>query len=435
MAGACEAPREETMIACAQCKTTNTLDSVFCRRCCAALAADVLVEARAELDALVTKGTAAFEDGRVDDAMAIAEEAVLTDPTHANAHALKGMIHERRGEIAKALEEYERVCDLSPDSTLDRIRLSGLRSALAERATATSDRRTPLLAGVSAAVLLACVGIAAAKMMPAAKSAENSAPTGSNLVASSALPNRDDTSSATDRTVPNRPKTTLMDGDVAPVGAADAAGPAMEAPSLGASRGTSLPRAQNDRPSRMTGEIDISPMPINPGPIGPTLPNVNNGTSYPSQPPVARPRSIDPAPTAQDAPPVANNPAPRSTTKPKADGQIDIQIEKGSGNATEAGGNGAEALNRVAKAHAQGGDFDRAARAYERALAAGADPATTNQRLAQAYERMGRKNEAKQAYNRSADGYRKRMASGKGDDRDRNGLESVSQAMKVLDRG
>lgn len=444
--GSLRVPKVKTMIACAQCKTTNTLDSRFCRQCGVELAPDVLVEARAEFDALVAKGTQAFEDGRIDDAMAIAEEAVRTDPTHANAHALKGMAHERGGEIAKALEAYERVCDLNPNSALDRVKLTGLRAALAERATAAPDRRTPLLAGASAAVLLTCFGIAATKFAGGPKT-DTAAPIAANtsgLVAKAEGPAADalgsDESPVTNQRIASGTNTTLGPDDVPPVGSTNTAstdGTILNGTGT-PTRSGSLPRPRPDAGGGLSGQLP--PMEISPalpqGAISNTLPNPNGSPSYPTNKGQKPPsRSIDPTPTpqAQDPAPMSN--VPRSTPK-KNDGVIDIQVEGGSGGTSApTTGNGAEALSRVGKAHAQGGDFDRAAKAYERALASGADPAATNQRLGQAYERMGRKADAKAAYGRSADGYRKKIATGKASDRDKNGLDSVNQAMKVLDRG
>ncbi len=455
------------MVACAGCKTTNTLDSAFCRRCGVELAPDLLAEARRELGALVEKGTAAYEDGRIADAAAIAEEATRTDPAAPDAWALMGMVHERRGEVAKALESYERVVELNPDSPLDRLKLSGLRAAIAERAVARPDRRTPLLAGASAAVLLACVGIAAVKLT------NRPAPVPASLAGAESASAARETETVRERavaTAPFRTATTLAPGDVPPVGANNPAptgtagagetpdpsgDPSGDAPTSGGrARSGSLPAPRadrsSDRPSDRSGnrpprlEGSLPPMEISPAP-GNTLPG--NTLPNPAAPPTkaasrngaGRP-SLDPDPTVQPPPATGGGPATAPRPRPRGDGQIDIQVTDGAGKTPRPrtggnGGNGAEALTRVGNAHLTGGDNARAASAYENALRAGADPAGVNQRLGQAYERMGRKAEAAQAYSRSAESYRRRIAAGKGDDRAKNGLDSVNQALKVVGRG
>ena len=456
------------MVSCAQCKTPNTLDSAFCRKCGVELAPNVLAEAREELGKLVEKGSAAYEDGRIEDAAAIAEEATRTDPVNANAWALAGMVHERRGEVAKALEAYERVVELNPDSPLDRLKLAGLRGAIAERATARPDRRTPLLAGVSAAVLLACVGIVAYKLLNRAPATAETGLTASATAASdlnSIPPGQVTDGRAVGRVTNSGLLTTLEPGDVPPVGSNNPGTPDATAGSSGEGAGAygsgsggrsrGLPPARRDAPPTMEGSLP--PMTITPNG---TLPGASGTPNYPTSPPVktapttpATSRNLDPDPTPQggggSASGGASSDAPKTKSSgPQGPGQIEIQVTdgsaggaKGSGgrasasNGAGSGGNGAEALTRVGNAHLTGGDAARAAKAYEGALRAGADSGAVNQRLGQAYERLGKKAEAAQAYARAAASYKERIAAGKGDERTKNGLDSVNQALKVLGRG
>ena len=433
------------MIACAQCKTTNTLDSLFCRRCGIELPPEALTEARAELARLVGVGTVAFEEGRIDEAMAIAEEASVTDPSSANAFALKGMIHERRGEVAKALECYERVVDLNPDSALDRIKLSGLRAALAERATTAPDRRVPVLAGLSAAILLGCVGIGVAKMVEGSRTT----PIATTTLSPETTPRDGLLASATPTLPTQAPAASpanLAPDDVRPVQNTSETSNTIPTPSNG-----ELPRARNDRgnssnrPSNMVGSLP--PMGISPalpeGSIGRGLPSPDGTRSLPTQPEPRNPvsRNIDPTPGAVETP---RNTAPQiaSTRAPKGDGTIMVSMGRGSGNSSDASsggveptGNGAEALLRVGNAHLQSGEYAKAASAYEKARGAGADSGSVNQKLGQAYERLGKKSEAISAYSRAERSFQERLNGGKSDERAANGLNSVQQAQKVLGRG
>src|SRR5690349_9064710 len=148
------------MLACKHCSTPNSLDSTFCKKCGTAVPADLKREASLQLDKLVDEGLAALNAGRTSEALAIADSAVATDPTHLGALHLKSAVHERRGEIADALESAERIVELNPDSELDRIKRNGLRSSLLNASTpVVPDRRVAFVAAAAAMVLVACTGI------------------------------------------------------------------------------------------------------------------------------------------------------------------------------------------------------------------------------------------------------------------------------------
>ena len=89
------------MVACKHCSTPNTLDSTFCKRCGTALPEDDVLAGKEKLDALIAEGNKSFNEGRTDEAMAVAETALASNPTSTNALSLKVLCHERRGELAE----------------------------------------------------------------------------------------------------------------------------------------------------------------------------------------------------------------------------------------------------------------------------------------------------------------------------------------------
>ncbi|MCH7945975.1 MAG: tetratricopeptide repeat protein, partial [Armatimonadetes bacterium] len=90
----------------------------------------------------------------------------------------------------------------------------------------------------------------------------------------------------------------------------------------------------------------------------------------------------------------------------------------------------AETLIRVARNHFIVGDFAKAADAWEKALVAGASPASTNQRLAQSYEKLDRTADAIAAYKRAIQAFEQRDQN---DERVKSALDSCRQALKLLE--
>jgi hypothetical protein len=96
-------------------------------------------------------------------------------------------------------------------------------------------------------------------------------------------------------------------------------------------------------------------------------------------------------------------------------------------------GAGVQALLRSASQQFQAGNLSASATTYERALANGADPISTNQRLGMVYERLGRNGEAINAYNRVIQAAQNALASGGGNSsRVQNALDTAKQAVRAL---
>lgn len=390
---------------------------------------------------LVTQGQRVLGQGRAEEALTLAESVLEDMPSSVSALALKGDALERLGEYAGALEAYEKVLELKPDSALDRIRASQLRRQLQdpelEQEFAPSHKRH-LLMGAAAAMFVLAVGIPVLWAVSQPQKSSSSTEVASN------------TSGYLAENFPN----------IAPVpsGANDGNGQRSAVPPSAddaAPRQTNEGRSQSSVVSGYTPPSGSSRLQGNEnlGAIEPVTPVIQgNGIDIGVRP--TTPPEVDPRPTlgggngggggADDPSPI--NPG-GSVTKREDPGIINIQPSASSGNSGRVGGTGSqdasgddeaarqssETLIRVARDAFVKGDYARAADAYEKALRQGASRGSTNQRLAQCYERLGRKGDAIAAYERAIAAYQATLSSGSGDSsRVQAALDTCRQALKTL---
>lgn len=421
------------MVICDACKEKNTLDGNFCRACGAKLPEDARTAALADNQETVAAGQSLFGTGRIAEARLMAESVVDSDPHNVAALALLGDCLEREGLYSEALRCYEVVVGLNPDSALDRIRLSQIRKKLAapSRNGLLGDRTRTLtiLASVAAAVLLFSAGTAIVLATRPKDSATASAsadptlgerlpftgpspiPQGNGQVAPPETENANSQSPVTEMTGPAA--RTAEQGDTGAIVRRDSraiGGPSIQNP-------VTAPR----------GPIAGSYRPVDPFTVTPErLPSTNVGSSTPANP-------DDPKPVTSGSTGANSGNTRRAV----------VEIRPSNTGGTNVGGsttmsdrdraNEAETLLRVGRQHQMSGDNGQASAAYERALKAGADPATTNQRLAQVYEKQGRKGEAAAAYRKAGAAFDKKLQDGKGDKKLLEAqAESCKQAAKLL---
>lgn len=419
------------MVSCSKCSTPNSVDSLFCKHCGAEIATEVRSEAQQKLQDLVSEGYRIFNEGRTDEARLVAESVLAEEPSSASAISLKGMCHERQSELALALECYERVVELNPDSALDKIKVTHLRQALAGKVLATPEpRRGRAIFGALAATgLVVAIGAAiAAFSQPKNAIAQNREATG-NLDSQtlpfspapaglpSPKPNADTAAAETTR---------------APAGDNIAATPprtpsaGSTIPSWGRDNSIRLPRVEDG-----IGSSDQRPLAVAP-PIGPA-------TVVRDPDPVMEAGDVDPVVEGSRGSGLSRvasggDPTPKSTERPSI---IDIRLTQpaGSGNAGEPGANanGVEALLKTANQQFLLGRFPQAANTYEAALRAGANPGQVNQRLGQVYANLKRDSDAANAYRRAIASYEGALRNGSGNaDSLRSAIESCKAALKNL---
>lgn len=419
------------LISCKNCMAQNSLDSTFCKKCGTTLPDDDLRQAREKLETAVADGFRIFNAGRTAEAMQIAETAVRANPISTAALSLKAMCHERLGQISEALECHERVLEIDPDSMIDKIKVNDLRNLLVARTSvaAVPDRRMAIVSAVAMIVLVLSIGVVVARSGGKADSKlATNAPVTTNP-ADVAKGSRFDppVTPPPGQSQPNDKPNAPAGGTAAPSGGTTPPAPATN-------------RGGGDAPIRLPeGGTNGRGLPS---------PNGNEGDMGPGYGPVFVNPGIVKTPVATDhsvqkttVPEGGGDPPPVDTPpqKKEAPGIMDIRIVSGRGatpsdpNDPGSHSNGVEALLRTARSQYQIANYSAAATSYERALRAGADPASGNQRLAQCYEKLGRNSDALAAYGRAITSLQGAIDSGRGDkDRLSAALDSCKQAVKVL---
>ncbi len=407
------------MISCKQCGSHNGLDSTFCRKCGTVIGEIEIQEGRAKLDILTAEGNAAFTEGRTDEALAVAESVLFSDPDSVPALWLKAICHERRDEIAEALDCADRIVELNPDSELDKIRRNQLRSKLSTQLQVYErpDRRVALAGAVAAVVLVLCIGVLAANTAKGRTSSET--------VAVNTVPNRVQQPLGPSETNPTSGSQVQQGGTqqlVQPGNQGANGGGALQPGDVPPIRANTSPD-----PERPTVRL--------PNLAGPELPNVNGGVrpfdigTIKSEPPSNPPQK------AQNDDPVVIPPGSGEEAKPENDGSIEIKVYGGGNNAKSAGAeaNGAKAQSMIAKEQFLMGNYRKAASLFEQAIRSGGDPISLNQKLGQSYEKMGQSGDAVQAYRRAVQAADAALGSGRGNpDQIRSAKESAEQALRNL---
>lgn len=415
------------MVSCRQCNSQNSLDSAFCKKCGATLDASDIALASERLAATISDGNRLFADGRTDDALMVAETAISSNPSSAAAVSLKGMCLERKGMLAEALQCFEQVVALQPDSTLDKLKVNDLKNMLVVEkfeVNRVPDRRVAVVGAIAATVLVVACGALFAKVNASSKPTDDS----SKLVA---MNGATDSVRRFDEVLPKDPQTQAP--------AVQPNNQSQVDPNVGLNPGNALDGNGAQRPDRSRENLNIQPY------TGRTIPKPNGGEDGSFDPIVINPEQVpkvgNTGPTGPATPPKGTDEDPKDLTlptnppediKPKNDpGIIEIEVSKGSPNRGNGGGaeapingNGRQALLATARSQMQSGNYSAAANTYERALRAGADSGSTNQRLGQCYTNMGRNSDAIAAYTRAASSFEKSGNS--------QGVDACRQAIKVL---
>jgi len=153
---------------CPNCGTTNGQTNKYCRGCGTRL--DVLVSRESEDAAVGARADEVslgeelfavhelFESGDLDAALQKSEELAAENPGSASAHAIVALVSERKAEqelsegnaergrdlLRRAIDSYEAIIDLNPDSAADRGKLASLRMKYTGHAAAASNARLRL---------------------------------------------------------------------------------------------------------------------------------------------------------------------------------------------------------------------------------------------------------------------------------------------------
>ncbi|MBI5708578.1 MAG: tetratricopeptide repeat protein [Armatimonadetes bacterium] len=430
------------MVTCTHCNTKNSIDSHFCKSCGKELEKAAIDQAQTDQAGLVAEGYRKFNDGKVMEACLIAEAVLEEDPGSVAALSLKAMCREHEGQLAEALELFERVVSLKPDSALDKIKVTHLRSLIAAKlqtAPPAPDRRTAIIGALAATVLVVSVGIALAGFLnPGGEVASNSGKGGTDsqtpVNSSPPIQNPADPNAAGASPGTANPS----DGAQAPGGAG--------APGTGGGAAPGPLTNPGDSPPGIGDNSSVPPLGIG---IRPDA-GIGRGTDQGTRPnqgggggggansnPGGGNSGGDSQPDGPD--PVVGGGNARggssSTGKP-AVYEINVSGSGGQGNSGgSTGGNDsmtADTLFRTGLRQFQLGDYQGAARNFQGALKAGADPGRTNQRLAQCYQNLGQTADAISAYTRAISALEGAIKSGKGSAGTQSALDACKAALQVL---
>jgi len=191
---------------CPNCNTNNAKTNKYCRQCGTRL--DVLVPREPEPVPAASADEVAlgeelfaslelFERGEIDAALERSEKLASDNPASASAHSIVALVYERKAESAladgdsegardllrRAIQHYEAIIDLNPDSAADREKLALLRLrqtgqptrldpkvsfgpdvGIGEREPSIAERLrrvpTPAIAGAAAFVLVVALVVA-----------------------------------------------------------------------------------------------------------------------------------------------------------------------------------------------------------------------------------------------------------------------------------
>ena len=153
---------------CPNCGTTNGQTNKYCRGCGTRLdvvvsreSEDAAAGARADEVSLGEELFAVhelFESGDLDAALAKSEDLAAENPGSASAHAIVALVSERKAEqelsegnaerahdmLKRAIDSYEAIIDLNPDSAADRGKLASLRMKYSGHGAVGSNARLRL---------------------------------------------------------------------------------------------------------------------------------------------------------------------------------------------------------------------------------------------------------------------------------------------------
>ncbi|MGD8239323.1 MAG: tetratricopeptide repeat protein [Armatimonadota bacterium] len=113
---------------CPDCGRRNPEPAQFCSECGTPFGGE-RPDARAPLmepHELVRQASELKDLGQLEGAIELCRRAILAEPRHRGAHALLGLLYERKGQTPSAIREYRVVLEIDPNSTAEREKLSML---------------------------------------------------------------------------------------------------------------------------------------------------------------------------------------------------------------------------------------------------------------------------------------------------------------------
>jgi tetratricopeptide (TPR) repeat protein len=349
----------------------------------------------AQAERLMREAMSLYEQGRLEEALLACEGALALDEKFAPALSLKGLIHERRGQISEAIAAYERVQAVNPLSVSERARLEALRRQRSAAARLAPSR--PLWMETLPAVL-AFLGAGMILLMGLFLIMRWTAP------APVSPP-------ATASTAPAESRSETQPPSVPP--------PAAETPAPSTPPQAVVPPVMVD-PSR----VALAPAEAPPPPRGaiPTLPAPDSNAVSESKP---------------------QTPSPPAKVDTNSEVMPDVKVEETQRGVYEirvqrvgAGQNAQRTQNRAsndaltqAQNHQRAGNYREAIQAYLQALPNAPNPAEVYQQIATCYLRLGEKANARAYFQQAIAEYERQIQAGRDVDAARQGIAACQNGL------
>ncbi|MCX7687566.1 MAG: tetratricopeptide repeat protein [Fimbriimonadales bacterium] len=347
------------------------------------------------IEALMREAVHLYEQNRLDEALLACEGILALDPRHVHALSLKGLIHERRGQIADAIHAYERVLEIDPLSVSERARLEALRAGGQRKRVAARPlwlEAMPAVLAFLGAGLVLMLGfvwlIRATTPPPAPQPASSPATTFAPAPASSA---------PVQNPSPIPPPTVSR-----PEPAEGAVPPVIVDPSKVALTPSNPPAPP------LTGAL-------------PNLPAPQNKAEKESQPESSR-TSESPKPQSEVMPDVK--------VEERDPGVYEIQVHRvGSGEANSS----REDPLAAARRYQMAGNYREAIAAYQRALPNAPSPGYVHQQIATCYLRLNEKANARTHFQQAIREYERQISAGRDVESARQGIAACQDGLKLCE--
>jgi len=352
-------------------------------------------DVNAQVERLMHEAMSLYEQGRLEEALLACEGALALDESYAPALSLKGLIHERRGQIREAIDAYERVQAVNPLSVSERARLEALRRQRSAVARPASNR--PLWVEALPAVL-AFLGAGMILLM------------GLFLIMRWTTPAPSSPPTAV-ANAPSEPRRETQPPSIPP--------PAQETPAPSTSPQTVVPPVMVD-PSR----VALAPAETPPPPRGaiPTLPAPDSNANSERQP------SPTPTPSKTDT---NSEVMPDVKVEETQRGVYEIRVQRvGEGQNTQRTPNRTpNDLLAQAQNLQRAGNYREAIQAYLQALPNAPNAAEVYQQIATCYLRLGEKSNARVYFQQAIAEYERQIQAGRDVDAARQGIAACQNGL------
>jgi len=354
---------------------------------------DLGTEAQERVAQLMREAVRLFDQNRLEEALLACEGILALAPRHTHALSLKGLIHERRGQIVDAIHAYEQVLEIDPLSVAERARLDVLRQGRKH------TRPTPRPIWVDAMpAILAFLAAGLVLLMGFAWLIRTSTPAPQIPPPPPASPTHAVASPPTSPTNPPPPslqRPTQEEGAVPPV-LVD--------------------------PDRMALTPTNPPTP----PLNGALPHRPTSQNTPEKTNPAEPPKPNNTPKAQPQDEVM----PDVKVEARDPGVYEIQVHRSGQNE---GDSPRENPLAIARSHQMAGNYRDAITAYQRALPNAPSPGYVHQQIATCYLRLGDKASARTHFLQAIQEYERQIRAGREVESAQQGLAACQDGLKLCE--